>query len=122
PRSGQNSNFDDEMGAEDRYETQLSLPPGEYDLRVVLGDGRKFGRAENTLRVEALDIREIAISAVSLCRKIDDVSAYSPGHAPTLPGAWTAKLCGNYVPLVSNDIEFKPTGNLRFKTGETLYT
>ena len=69
-----------------------------------------------------MDVREIAISAVSLCREIDDVSAYSSGHAPTLPGAWTAKLRGDYVPLVSKDVEFKPTGNTRFKKGETLYT
>ena len=105
-----------------RYERQFIVPPGEYDLRVVLSDGTKFGRAEIPLTVDSYDGKELAISAISLCKQVEDVSAYSPQHHPKLPGAWTAKLPGNYVPLVSNDIEFKPTGNTRFKKGETLYT
>jgi hypothetical protein len=100
---------------ETRYETQITLPPGEYDLRVVLGDGKTFGRAETPLTVGVFNRKELAISAVSLCKQIDDVSAYSSG-------AWTAKHPANYVPLVSNDMEFKPTGKTRFKNGETLYT
>jgi hypothetical protein len=107
---------------ESRYETQLSLPPGEYNLRVVLTDGKRFGRAEIPLTVEAFDRKTLAISAVSLCHQIQDASAYSPQHPPKLPGAWTAKLPANYLPLVSQDIEFKPTGNTRFKEAETLYT
>jgi hypothetical protein len=110
------------IGAEDRYETQLSLPPGEYNLRVALGDGKRFGRAEIPLTVEAFDRKTLAISTVSLCKQIDDVSAYSSRYGSVLAGAWTAKLSGNYVPLVSDDIEFKPTGNTRFKKAETLYT
>jgi hypothetical protein len=109
-------------GTEDRYETQVRLPPGEYDLRVVLGDGKRFGRAEVPLTVGSYDSKDLAISTISLCKQIDDVFAYSPGHAPTLPGVWRAKLPGNYMPLVSKDIEFKPTANTRFKKGETLYT
>jgi hypothetical protein len=121
-KSDQNSNVNGQMEAENRYETQLSLPPGEYDLRVVLGDGEKFGRTASLLRIDALDLKEVAISTVSLCKQIDDVSAYSSGHASTLPGAWDDRFRGEYVPLVSKDIEFKPTGNTRFKKGETLYT
>jgi hypothetical protein len=105
-----------------RYETQLNLPLGEYDLRVALSDGTSFGRAEIPLTVDSYDRKELAVSAVSLCKQIQDASAYSPHHAPKLPGSWTAKLPGNYVPLVSKDIEFKPTGNTRFKKAETLYT
>jgi hypothetical protein len=112
-----------EMGVvETRYETQVTLPPGEYDLRVVLGDGKTFGRAETTLTVGAFNRKELTISAVSLCKQIDDVSAYSSGYGSVLAGAWTAKLPADYVPLVSNDMEFKPTGKTRFKKGETLYT
>jgi len=107
---------------ENRYETQVTLPPGRYDLRVVLGDGNRFGRAEIPFTVDALDAKELAISAVSLCKQIDDVSASSSGRASTLAGAWTAKLSGNYAPLVSDDIEFKPTGDTRFKKDDTLYT
>jgi hypothetical protein len=50
------------------------------------------------------------------------VSAYSSGKPPKLPGAWTAKIPGNYLPLVSKDIEFKPTADARFKKGQTLYS
>jgi hypothetical protein len=105
-----------------RYETQLILPPGEYDLRVVLSDGTRFGRAQTSLAVDAFDGKELAISAVSLCKQIQDVSAYSSRNPARLPGVWVAKLPRNYVPLVSDDIEFKPTGNTRFKKNETLYT
>jgi hypothetical protein len=107
------------IGAENRYETQLSLPPGAYNLRVVLGDGKRFGRAEIPFTVDAFDRKELGISPVSLCKQIDDVSV--SGHASILPGAWTVKLSGNYVPLVSDDIEFKPTADTRFKKDETLY-
>jgi hypothetical protein len=104
-----------------RYETQVNLPPGEYDLRVVLSDGTKFGRAEIPLVIESHDRKELAVSAVSLCKQIQNASAYSQNHAPKLPGSWTAKPPGDYVPLVSEDIEYKPTANTRFKKGETLY-
>jgi hypothetical protein len=105
-----------------RYETQLTLPPGDYELRVVLSDGTRLGRAETPLTVDTYDTKELAISLVSLCKRVSDASAYSPQHPPKLPGVWTAKLPGNYVPLVSNDTEFKPTADTRFTKGETLYT
>jgi len=105
-----------------RYETQITLPPGDYELRVVLSDGTKFGRAEIPLTVDSYEGKEVAVSAVSLCKQIQDVSAYSSRNPARLPGVWVAKLPRNYVPLVSDDIEFKPTGNTRFKKNETLYT
>jgi hypothetical protein len=102
---------------ENRYDTQMNLPPGEYEIRIALGDGTRFGRAEMPLTVDSYDRKSLSISSVSLCKQISDVSAY----ARKLSGAWTAKLPGSYVPLVSNETEFKPTGNTRFKKGETLY-
>jgi len=105
-----------------RYETQLNLPPGQYNLSFVLSDGTKFGRALIPLTVESYDRKQLAISAVSLCNRVSDASDYSAKNPPKLPGSWTAKLPGNYLPLVSNDMEFKPTANTRFNKGETLYT
>jgi len=102
---------------EHRYDAQVNLPPGEYDVRIALGDGTRFGRAEIPLTIDGYDKNAIAISAVSLCKQISDVSS----NARKLPGAWKAKLPGNYVPLVSNDTEFKPTSNTRFIAGETMY-
>ncbi len=102
---------------ENRYDGQVELTPGEYELRVALGDGTRFGRAKIPLTVDSLDRRALAISSVSLCKKISDVSDY----ARKLSGAWTTKLPGSYVPLVSNETEFKPTSNTRFRARETLY-
>jgi hypothetical protein len=110
----------DVMDAEDRYEAQLILSPGEYDLRIAVGDGKIFGRAEISVAVGAFDRKALAISAVSLCKRIDDVSA--SGRGSILPGAWTAELPRIYMPLVSNGVEFKPTATTRFKKGETLYS
>jgi hypothetical protein len=104
---------------ENRYETQLMLPPGEYDLRVVLGDGKSFGRAELPLTVSGYDKKGLAISGVALCKQISDVSVQ---NASVLPGAWKNKTLRNYVPLVSRDVEFEPTRNNQFKKGNTLYT
>jgi hypothetical protein len=105
---------------ENRYDGQVELSPGKYEVRVALGDGKRFGRADIPLTVESYDKKELAISPVSVCKRISDVSGNSPQHTPTLPGAWK-ELPGNYVPLVSNDTEFKPTGKTRFKAGQTLY-
>jgi hypothetical protein len=110
------------IGAEDRYETQLNLRPGEYNLRVVLTDGKRFGQAQTSFSVDAFDRKQLAIDSVSLCKQIDDVHAYSSKYGSILAGAWTARQPGSYVPLVSKAFEYKPTGNTRFKNGETLYT
>jgi hypothetical protein len=104
-----------------RYERQLSLPPGEYDVRVVLNAGTKFGQTETPLIVQSHDRRELALSAVSLCKQVQDAFPYSSQNQPNLR-IETAKSRRNYVPLVSKDVEFKPTGNTRFKKGATLYT
>ena len=105
-----------------RYEMQLILSPGEYNVRVALSDGTKFGRAEIPLTVDSHDRNELAISKVALCKQIQDAPAYSPKSPVQLPGNWTTKVPGSYVPLVSKDIEFKPTADTRFKKRENLYT
>jgi len=104
-----------------RYERQLTLPSGEYDVRVVLNAGTKFGRTETRVTVESYDRRELTLSAIALCKRIQDAFYYSSQNQPKLPIV-APKPRKNYVPLVSNDIEFKPTGNTRFKKGATLYT
>jgi hypothetical protein len=102
---------------ENRYDAQVELPPGEYELRVALGDGTRFGQAKIPLSVDSHDGRELGISTISLCKHISDVSA----NSHKLPGAWDSKLSDGYLPLVSNETEFKPTSNTRFKIGEVLY-
>jgi hypothetical protein len=122
-RENYNSEFlTDILVTESRYERQLALFPGEYSIRVVLSDGTIFGRVEMPLSVEGHDGRELAISPISICKQIVDISGFSPHRANETPGASAIQRFADYEPLVSNDIEFKPTGNTRFKKGGTLYT
>ena len=50
------------------------------------------------------------------------MAANSSQKKSKLPGAWGQKLTGDYKPLVSKDVEFKPTGNTQFRKGDALYT
>lgn len=97
-----------------RYVTQIELAPGEYDLRVVLCDGQKFGRAEAHLNIERNDGRGLTLSSVMLCKRIRDA------HVAAVENA-AANFAPNYVPLVSKGVQVTPTGDTRFKRGEPLY-
>ena len=97
-----------------RYETQFDLPPGEYSLRVVLSDGKNFGRAEVPLNIEKYDKKELALSSVMLCKRIRDA------HAAAVESS-AANFAPQYVPLVTKGIQVTPTGDTRFKQGEPLY-
>ena len=69
-----------------RYETQVLLAPGEYQLQIAVGDGTKFGRLDQPLTVESLDAKSLALSVVSICKQIQDATAYS-GQVPSeIPG------------------------------------
>jgi hypothetical protein len=96
-----------------RYETQISLPTGEYELKVILSDGGKFGRAEVPLFIDRYDGKQLAISSVMLCKR------YRDAHVAAVERA-AANFAPQYVPLVSKGIEFTPTGDTRFKKGEPL--
>jgi hypothetical protein len=56
------------------YETQMDLPPGEYNLVVVLSDGEKFGRVERPVIVDSYDEKDLAISSAMLCRQFRDAA------------------------------------------------
>jgi hypothetical protein len=96
-----------------RYETQVDLPAGEYYLRVVLGDGEKFGRAEAHLNIEKYDGTDLALSSVMLCKRFRDA------HVAAVEAA-AANFAPQYVPMVSNGIQVTPAGDTSFKTGEPL--
>lgn len=95
-----------------RYETQLTLVPGEYDLRIVLSDGRKFGRAEAHFNVERYGGNQVAISSIVLVRHYLEVTADS---------AAATKLPSVFTPLISKGIEVTPTANRQFSANETLH-
>jgi hypothetical protein len=97
----------------DGYETQIDLAPGEYDLRVVVSDGEKFGRKQIPLTVKNYKEKIPEISAIALCRRIRKVPA-GLTQAPS-------RLPGNYTALVSRGVEYIPSANDRFPPYEMLY-
>jgi hypothetical protein len=96
-----------------RYETQLDLSPDRYDLRVVLSDGRKFGRTEEPLLIDRYDWKGLALSSIMLCKRFRDAAAAAQEAA-------AANFAPQYVPLVSKVRAFIPTADTLFKPGEPL--
>src|SRR5208282_3988573 len=94
------------------YETRLDLRPGEYNLKVVIMDGKKFGRAETPVTVESPDASRLDISAII----ISGIRREAPVGAEDDP----ATVVGGYVPLVSRGFEAIPAGDTRFRKGEPV--
>ena len=92
------------------YRTQIELAPGDYELKLVVTDGEKFGRVELPLRVEGFDRDRLAISGIILCKRYHMVPD-KPVEAARAP---------QYVPLVSNGLEFTPAGDTHFLKSDRL--
>jgi len=92
------------------YETQMDLPPGDYDLKIVVTDGEKFGRAEVPLSVVSYDRENLAISGVVLCKRYQTAADALPATAHAT----------QYVPLVSNGLEYTPAGDTGFQRSDRL--
>jgi len=97
----------------DGYETEIDLPPGEYEIQAIISDGEKFGRRKMPLLVKLRDEKQISMSDVVLCRRVRKISK----EAQDVPG----KMAGSYVPLASRGVEFAPTASPAFKSNEMLY-
>ena len=96
-----------------RYETQFELPPGEYDLRVILSDGTKSGRAEVPVVVEKHDAYALALGSVFLSSRFRDA------HVAEVETA-AANFAPQYVPLVSKGVHVTPAGDTRFGPHDQL--
>jgi hypothetical protein len=105
------------------YETQVSLPPGEYRLRVVVSDGAAsdiagfergsdFGRAEVPITVPALDSQHLALSDIALAKRFRSASPPPQNPAANTPSA--------YIPLVSKGVEYTPTADATFKKSDAF--
>ena len=92
------------------YRTQLDLPPGDYVLKLVVTDGKKFGRVEAPLRVESFSQDGLAISGIVLCQRF---------HKAPEPLAQEARS-PQYVPLLANGLEFTPAGDTHFQKKDGL--
>jgi hypothetical protein len=90
-----------------RYDTQLDLPPGEYEVQVVVSDEAKFGRATTSLSIDTKAEHRLALSSVLLCKRFRDATAANQEAA-------TSKVASEYVPLISKGMEFTPAGDMRF--------
>jgi hypothetical protein len=85
-----------------RFDTQVELVPGEYELHVVISDGRNFGHVWTPLHVEPLAPPSLTISDLvpaGIVRSSNWVlmEAASLTPSPILPN-----------PLVSKDSQFFP--------------
>jgi hypothetical protein len=96
-----------------RYETQVDLPPGGYDIRVVLSDGSKYGYIETPLIIDAYDGKQLALSSIALSRRVRDSRSATPEDA-------SADLAPEYVALVSEDVQVTPTADIRFGRRDIL--
>jgi len=103
---------DDRYAMPTRYETQIDLPPGDYELRVILSDGKKFGRVDIPLSIESDDKKQLDLSSVALCKRYHrvDPPLYTDGILPS-----------KFVPLVSKGIEFTPAADTTFKKRDPLF-
>jgi hypothetical protein len=97
-----------------RYETELPLAPGRYDLHVVFTDGKKFGRAEVPLVVKSPPQRHLALSSIVLCKRLRSASAAAAE-------ASAGDFAPRYVPLVSKDIQFSPAASTSFAATGPLF-
>ena len=97
-----------------RYETEVDLPAGDYDLEVVLNDAWNFGRAKIPLTVDPYDGKQLALSSVALCKSLRSAAVAAKENAQ-------ANFAPQYVPLVSKDILFSLSGDTSFSKGESLF-
>ena len=97
-----------------RYETQFDLSPGEYNLRVIISDGSKFGRAEASLTIKPHDGKSLTIGSIVLCKRFRAV------HVAAVEAA-AANFAPQYVPLVSKGVRFIPAGDTSFASNEKLF-
>jgi hypothetical protein len=97
----------------DRYQSQFSLPPGEYVIQVVISDGLHFGTQERALTVGNYDPGKLSLSGLMLSRRIRKQSQDATDE--------TDRVADSYPPLVSKGVEFTPTANTDFFRDNTLF-
>ena len=99
-------------GIPNHYATQVNLPPGTYQLQVVVTDGEKFGLVQTPLKVEETPRQNLETSGIVLCKRIQNVPE----------GAQAAARAPFYVPLSGNGVEFTPAADTHFTRGDHLFS
>jgi len=104
----------------DRYEIQLDMPPGDYELRTVVSNGKRFGMATMPLNVEKFDGKQLAISGITLSKRFhSNPDLHQNRQLDRKPEA-NFIFPTRMVPLVSKGIEFSPAVDTRFRKYEPM--
>jgi hypothetical protein len=85
-----------------RFNTQVELRPGNYDVHVVVSDGHKFGQTRVPLRVESINNQALGISDIALNGILRDESWLLRDAAMVSPAPLEPS------PLVSEHAQFIP--------------
>jgi len=114
PRQGRPAPEMDPISIPTRYETQLDLPPGDYNIELVISDGAKYGNSKVELTIPPFDREQLSISSIMLCKRFRDAMVAEKEEK-------AANLAPDYLPLVSNGVQFIPTADTRFRRREPLF-
>lgn len=85
-----------------RFYTELQLPPGNYELRVVASDEHNFGRVQIPVQVKPLDAERLGISDVVKAGTVREAAWLLRDAASVAPARITP------TPLVSKNLQFFP--------------
>jgi len=97
-----------------RFNTQVELHPGDYDVHVVVSDGHKFGQARMPLRVRGIDSQALTISDLAVNGILRDASWVLRDVA------WVAPAPLLPAPLVSKQAQFIPVPGARIPKKASL--
>jgi hypothetical protein len=95
-----------------RYQTQFSLAPGSYVIRMVISDGTHFGIQDAHVTVEGADPEKLSVAGVVLVRRVRGVPQNSTEEE---------RVADSYEPLVSKGAELTPTASTDFFRDDTLF-
>ncbi len=115
-----------------RYLTQIDVPPGSYNLQIVVSDGKNFGRANLPFEVDGYGPKSIAVSGVILCKRFAPMnstwssikdykqfSSWNKGDRPDIIDRSKMPIdemssAPEYHPLVSKGAGLTPNGDSVF--------
>jgi len=94
-----------------RFMTQLNLLSGNYILKLALTDNKSIWALEVPVDIDNPKPEKLALSSVVLCKRFRKKTE-STGQA--------REPASKYVPLVSDEIEFTPAGDMHFRSSDAM--
>jgi len=96
------------------YENQFEIASGTYNMKLVFGEGDKFGKIEMPLVIDPYDPKEFALSALALSKQARKASDLGTGL--------DTALLEDKIPLIFDGIQITPTGSTVFdKSGTAVF-